>query len=81
MTKLNNNSWFSYNKKQDKEFGPFATAIEALAASLEPDIVLSRGSTKTETTVDQEASPASGDQQRSFPCDVIPRTRDYSSYS
>ena len=80
MTEVGENQWYAHKKSEDKTLGPYTTSVEALAACFEPEIVLSRGRHLTETIKGEEQSIEPSDGSRPFPCDIVPRKRDYSSY-
>ena len=80
MNGSDENQWYAYKKYEDKTLGPYTTSVEALAACFEPEITLSRGLHMTETLKGKEQSIEPSDGSSSFPCDIVPRERDYSSY-
>jgi hypothetical protein len=80
MNESDNNQWYAHKKTEDRTLGPYLTPIEALAACFEPEITLSRGLYLTETLKGKEQSIEPSKGSGSFPCDIVPRERDYSSY-
>ena len=80
MTDPGNTQWYAHKKKEDKTLGPYSSAVEALASCFAPEITLSRGRPKAETIVGDDGSTEPSDTSETFPCDMIPRTRDYTEY-
>jgi hypothetical protein len=80
MNGSDENQWYAHKKSNNETLGPYDTSIEALVACFAPEITLSRGLHMTETLKGKEQSIEPSDGSRSFPCDIVPRERDYSSY-
>jgi len=80
MKESDKNQWYAHKKSNNEALGPYETSIEALVACFTPEITLSRGLPLTETIEDKEQTNEVSISPGSFPCSIVPRERDYSSY-
>ena len=79
MTDYDDSQWYAKHNNNESEYGPFESKLDAFIACF-PEIKLWQGPNKTESILSEHDSSAPSSSGTTFPCDVIPKTRDYGSY-